>query len=415
MEVEKKFNKIVFIGSYCDDLYLDKLLKKNLYNQFAANRVQGYYINGLSQIYKEKIDVLSALVTVPYSISKQKKIKRNTFNSTRMVINNVGFYNYDYANVFFQSRSLVKEAKKWAVQNKNSDVLIVVYSMRLSFLNAANAITKIIKNATVINIVPDLPIYMHTNESKFRKIITIFNQKCLISKQKIIDGFVLYAKGMKNELDIGERKWIVIEGFFDANNVTHNISKNKLNNIILYAGTIEKKYGIEMLIDGFLKANLSKVELILYGTGSYVEEVKSISSKFPNVIYGGVLSPNEAYNKMLNADLLVNPRKSSEEYTRFSCPSKTLEYMTTGVPVMMCKLEGVPEEYYEHLFLVEDETPEGFAKLFIEYFNIDVSIRENKGAQAKKFILTEKNSQKQMLRFSKFVNKLFEEDRRRTK
>lgn len=44
-----------------------------------------------------------------------------------------------------------------------------------------------------------------------------------------------------------------------------------------------------------------------------------------------------------NADVLVNPRQNDDEYTKYSFPSKNIEYLMTGNAVMAYMLDGIPE------------------------------------------------------------------------
>ena len=64
--------KIIWIGTYASDEYLSQI-KENTYVQYAANRVQGYYLDALLK-EETDIDVISALVTVPFPASKQIKM-----------------------------------------------------------------------------------------------------------------------------------------------------------------------------------------------------------------------------------------------------------------------------------------------------------------------------------------------------
>ena len=59
------------------------------------------------------------------------------------------------------------------------------------------------------------------------------------------------------------------------------------------------------------------------------------------------------------ATLLINPRFSNEEYTKYSFPSKNMEYMASGTPILTTKLPGMPKEYYEYIYLFEEESIEG--------------------------------------------------------
>ena len=66
----------------------------------------------------------------------------------------------------------------------------------------------------------------------------------------------------------------------------------------------------------------------------------------------GQVSLNEARALQKTADVLVNPRLNEGEYTKYSFPSKTMEYLSTGRPVVCYKLDGIPDEYDKHLMEV---------------------------------------------------------------
>ena len=75
-----------------------------------------------------------------------------------------------------------------------------------------------------------------------------------------------------------------------------------------------------------------------------------------------------------------------------------MEYLASGTPTVMCKLPGIPEEYYEHLFFFEDETIEGYRHKMIELSQMPKSLLEEKGLRAASFIKTKKNSKIQVKR-----------------
>jgi hypothetical protein len=55
------------------------------------------------------------------------------------------------------------------------------------------------------------------------------------------------------------------------------------------------------------------------------------------------------------ADVLVNPRPNNEEYTKYSFPSKNIEYLMTGKPVVGYMLDGMPPIYKEFMFVIPKE------------------------------------------------------------
>lgn len=401
-------DKILWIGTYAQGEYLEQMLKKKVYVQAAANRVQGYYLNEIEKQTEIPIDILSALVTVPYPSSTEKRIEGHVEHvSERTTLYNVGFLNYPYVNILSQKKHLMKAVEKWCRENKDKRVWVFVYSMRLPFLEAARKVKKDIKDAIVVNIVPDLPQYMHSKSSIIRKILDIPYQKAMYNAQKSMDGFVLYTQSMEEYLPSIQKPMVVIEGLFggeckDISTTVHATSDDV--KIVLYAGTLEKKYGVHNLVEGFMQTNMENIELHLYGIGEYVGELGEISAHDKRVQYKGLVTPEEMYNKLCDADLLVNPRPSAPEYTKFSFPSKVFEYMASGTPVLMTRLPGIGEEYYNYVYAIDDESPEGIAKILETVFSVREEERIEFGKRAQEFIYKNKSAKSQIAKLLTFIS-----------
>lgn len=63
-----------------------------------------------------------------------------------------------------------------------------------------------------------------------------------------------------------------------------------------------------------------------------------------------------------NADVLVNPRQNDDEYTKYSYPSKNIEYLMTGNAVMAYMLDGIPEIYRSFFIVPESNETKLLAK-----------------------------------------------------
>ena len=94
----------------------------------------------------------------------------------------------------------------------------------------------------------------------------------------------------------------------------------------------------------------------------------------------------------LEAALLINPRPTKEEFTQYSFPSKNMEYMVSGTPVLTTKLPGMPKEYYQFVYLFDDETVDGFAETIMSVLSLSEEERLKKGIESKKFVLERKNN-----------------------
>ena len=95
------------------------------------------------------------------------------------------------------------------------------------------------------------------------------------------------------------------------------------------------------------------------------------------------------------ATLLVNPRLSDEEYTKYSFPSKNLEYMLYEKPVLVFKLPGIPNEYDEVLNYFRSNEPEKMAQDIMKICTLTESERMEIGKKTTAFVKYNKNYLKQ--------------------
>ena len=139
-------------------------------------------------------------------------------------------------------------------------------------------------------------------------------------------------------------------------------------------------------------ANLPNAQLHIYGPGDYVKELQQIAAEDSRVFYGGMLLNTEIVDKEQEATLLVNPRPTHEEFVKYSFPSKTMEYMASGTPVLTTVLPGMPREYHPYVYLMWEETPEGAAKMLTQVLSQSDEDLFRKGMEARSFILDKKNN-----------------------
>ena len=180
--------------------------------------------------------------------------------------------------------------------------------------------------------------------------------------------------------------------------------------IILYSGGVHKEFGLDLLVLGFLEIqNIVKEnwELHIYGDGNYVEELIKIAKEHSQIKYYGVVSNKLIVDKQVESDLLVNPRPTHMEFTKYSFPSKIFEYMSSGRPLITTILPGMPSEYFEHIYPIIDETISGFSEALLFIMNKSSSELYLKGEKAQKFILEHKSNIVQASRLVKFIQENF--------
>ena len=104
------------------------------------------------------------------------------------------------------------------------------------------------------------------------------------------------------------------------------------------------------------------------------------------------------------ATILVNPRTSEGEYTKYSFPSKTMEYLLSGKSVIINRLPGIPEEYYQYVFTPKDESVDALAECVNRVLTLEVNDRVSKAKSGREFVVSQKNSKIQVSRILEMIN-----------
>lgn len=207
-------------------------------------------------------------------------------------------------------------------------------------------------------------------------------------------GYVLLTEAMNGYLNKSGKPYVILEGHADITmkDKMPSMEKKESPRICFYAGGVSKQYGLGNLVDGFRMADIPNARLHIYGPGDYVEELQQIAVSDDRIFYGGMLLNTQIVDKEMEATLLVNPRPTEEEYVKYSFPSKTMEYMASGTPVLTTVLPGMPKEYHPYVYLLEDETAEGIARKLREVLETSDEGLFQKGQEARKFVLEQKNN-----------------------
>ena len=259
----------------------------------------------------------------------------------------------------------------------------------LSYLASKAAVIACkLKRLKSVVIITDLPEFLVGRDNpavqRYRKLFDQFS------------GYVLLTEEMAVKLGYKDRPYIVIEGQVDSlENREVLEAKQYDKKIVMYAGIVRKLYGLKILVEGFIKADLPNYELHIYGNGDYADEIDEISKHNNNVKHFPSQPNTTIVEKEKRAFLLVNPRPTNEEYTKYSFPSKNMEYMVSGTAVLTTNIPGMPSEYKQYVYLIEDETEDGVCNAFKKLSELSEEDIIGKGRLAREFVLTNKNNKKQ--------------------
>lgn len=291
----------------------------------------------------------------------------------------------------------------WGLGNRHEKAIVcdvLSVSTTMGALVAAK-----INRVLCVAVVTDIFSLMAKKNSRHQSFKVKFASKLNALYSHSFDKYILLTEQMNELVNPKGRPYMVMEALCNSSIIkdTCNQAVKAHPRVVLYAGGIHEIYGLKMLAEGFIKADVSDSVLVYYGSGSYVEEYKKLCEKHPNLEYRGVVPNDEIVEAELVASLLVNPRFSAEKFAKFSFPSKNMEYMASGTPLLTTNLPGMPDEYHSFVFLFEKETVDGYAESIQRALSFSESELYNFGQKARQFVLTNKNNIVQAERVLKFL------------
>lgn len=400
-------NKLLFVGGMFPEHQMQKIIDESKgHIQYAANKLQWNLINGFDSIFDGEIELLSTPFIGGYPSNYKKLFIQSEYfshNSTSKDYQ-AGFFNlrgFKDISLYYANK---KSIKKWIEKNYDYNLTIVFYSLQIYYLKLAKWIKENYKNVHLHVIIPDLPIFMNMQYSNIsiHMLIKKYHNYCCNKNILFYDSYTLLTKEMIKSLNLPSERCVVVEGVFresTCDSINSNKSDNK-NKTIVYTGTLTKKYGVMDLVKAFELIDDENYELLICGEGEAKLDIEKAAEYDSRILYKGQLSNGEILKIQRNATLLVNPRKN-DIFTKYSFPSKLMEYLGSGVPVLCYKLDGIPKEYDDYLNYIPNDNLTSFMKKMVCICNLDPDKLNKIGENGKKFVLENKTPEKQV---EKIVN-----------
>lgn len=278
------------------------------------------------------------------------------------------------------------------------DEEIVIYSTYMPFLRAVKNIDK---SCAVTLIVTDLPEYYDLGKTgMIKRLMRKVNNKMIYSAMARADRFVLLTEAMREPLGVGDRPYTVVEGIYggDIPVPTEHAGKT-----VFYAGALHEKFGIKTLLEAFSQIKDENFRLVLCGDGDAVPEIKKAAEKDCRIKFLGYIPKEQVEKLREEAALLINPRPVHGEYTKYSFPSKTMEYLASGKPFLGYRLDGIPADYDDYINYIDGDTAWDMARAIEKVCNDGSGFYISKARRAAQFIAKEKNSRTQAGKILKLI------------
>lgn len=388
-------SRIVFLGLLYPPEEEELILRQSRIKASSAPVVfQRALISGMEEALGQNLEIVSILPvgTWPNAYSKPVLPSR-TWQNGNAPCHEVGCINLPFVKQAMRAAGARKLLRKIL---KPGDK-VVLYSTYMPFLRAMEKLPRDIETTVIVT---DLPEYYDLGQtSRLRKWLRSMQNILIRRSMERVDRFVLLTEQMHEAVQVGERPWMLMEGICTAEK---GVSEDTQERAILYSGTLHYQFGILTLLEAFHSLQDPNARLWICGSGEAQPQVLEMCQKDSRVTFHGYLSQSEVAALRSRAAVLVNPRTAEGEYTKYTFPSKTMEYMASGKPVVMYRLAGIPHEYDPYLYYVPENGPEALAHTLAYVLDHPEEAQE-KGRRAQAFVLENKNSTAQGRRLVEFL------------
>lgn len=381
--------ELLFLGSVIPMGECNKYIGPSV----AGNKMQ---IGLLNSIKKKKKVNLSVYTECPYGA--YPKTRFLFINGQKLKINDQLIANkIPYVNVFIIKQiTLILSATiklfSWVYINRKKQKTILCYNA-YPYISIPVLIVSKFTNINSVCIFADPPI----DTIGFKGLKKIFNivesnfvRQCLSKFSSLV---VLNKAAAQYYLP--GKKTVVVDGGFDINDLSlYDQSKREVQRdkiVLLYCGALEKYSGIMNLVEAMDCINIDNVILKIYGRGSLLDEIIDKSRYSNRIQYCGVVSNEEMIQIQKKASFLVNPRILDDPVSQFTFPSKIIEYMLSGTPVLSTRLNGLTDDYFDYILTFNSDDVKDIADKIIELVNISYEDLLKSSVLGRDYIIENKN------------------------
>ncbi len=228
-------------------------------------------------------------------------------------------------------------------------------------------------------------------------------QKRIIPK---VDGLLVANRAIVEDF-AGGREALVMEGGVPESFVRKFESRleasEKETFHVVFAGQLSKLNGIDMLLKAIQLTNSPRFRFTIAGGGAEKDAVKHLARMDSRVVYAGLLAHRDLYEIYRTADLVVSLRRTDNETHRYVFPSKVIECLATGVPLLTTCTGHAESEFGDFTILLREETPNALAKAIEDASRWPDSKLRDLGRRAQQYVLENRTWESNILRLADYL------------
>ena len=379
---------ILYVSYYCEQQYFKKIFNSaKIKPAQAPQKYHRLMVEGLTKNGANVLCLTGRPITTRTHSKKIWKGEVEICNSVKYKY--IPFINYGplkhLSYLFFSFFYTLF----WCISRKNKAVVLDILCDPIA---KGSALAGRLCGTIVNGIVTDLPEMINFDNRDYGLLNSLSN-RLSVSPIKLCTQYTVLTAQMLDVVNPHGKPFTIVEGLADFSMSDRpRVLPTDGKHHICYMGQIYEQFGVKSLVEAFMSVKNEDCVLDIFGPGPMAEMMPGYMEKDHRIVYHGCVSMEESVAAQLSAYLLVNPRPTSVEFTKYSFPSKNIEYMASGAPLLTTRLPGMPKEYYDYVFLFEEETEEGMSKTLNNILKMSEEDVRLKGQRGKEFVLSQKNN-----------------------
>lgn len=258
---------------------------------------------------------------------------------------------------------------RWVLLHQKSNRVVILHGVQSCKIWGV-ILSQVFGKCTIIPVITDDLAIPQKWEGAFRRNFRRVDLKLMQMGLQKVAGVVVMAPKLAEKLAPG-RPILLMPAIQNTRRTPFQVKSKKPSEpfTIVYTGGLSEDYGINLLLDAFQKANCDDWQLLISGWGPLEKTVKDFAEKNSHAYFLGMVSQEELSDLYGRADVLVNPKLSDTAFAEMSFPSKIVEYLGTGKPVVSTCLPVFDDDFKKHLILTQADTPDELIRCLNEVWN----------------------------------------------
>ncbi|WP_203855560.1 glycosyltransferase [Plantactinospora mayteni] len=363
------------------------------------------------------VTLLSAMPVSTYPRHPRIRFRGRRFDADGVQGRLLGFLNLLGAK--HATRFLAVLLVGWRATGRWGTQVLLIHGIHTPFL-WFGVLLAAIRGTLVVPVLTDPPTLVGPGEGRPTRLLRGLDAWLVRAALRRCDGVIALTAALAEDFAPG-RRHLVLEGIYSParpesagsiRSTSIRSSRRRETYEIAYAGSLTRTYGVDRLVEAVRQIDQPSLRLSIFGRGELEPWIAEQAAADSRIRHPRLLGRDELLHRLASADLLVNPRPVDQDFVRYSFPSKLIEYLSVGVPVVTTRLPGIPGDYRGRVVFAESDTAEGLAAAIRSVLSWRPGEAAEFGVAAAAFIGETRGVRAQGTKLAAFIRELARTNRR---